>query len=119
MGQISPPKVVRHIWAASVSFKQVLSNKVHSTLVIQPIAFKKISTALLSSKLAKSTKPLHQPSQSDASDVKSKIATLLHTSNSVTASHTMSSNNSIIIKGMREKKRILMAYQEKKWLRVS
>jgi hypothetical protein len=31
----------------------------------------------------------------------------------VTASHDMSSNNSIIIKGTREKKRILMAYQEK------
>ncbi len=81
--------------------------------MIRPIASKKVLTALLLSKLAKSTKLLHQPSLSDASDVKSKVATLLHTSNSVTASHTVSSNNSIIIQGTREKKRILMAYQEK------
>jgi hypothetical protein len=47
------------------------------------------------------------------SDVKSEIATLLHTSDSVTASHTMSSNNSIIVQGAREKKHILTTYQEK------
>ncbi len=47
------------------------------------------------------------------SDVNSKIVTLLQTSDSVTASHDMSSNNSIIVKGTREKKRILTAYQEK------
>jgi hypothetical protein len=90
---------------APVSFDQVLSNKLHSTLVIRPIASKKV--------LAAPTKPLQQPSRADASDVKSKIVTLLHTRNSVTASHTMLSNNSIIIQGTREKKRILMAYQEK------
>ncbi len=67
---------------------------------------------MLLSKLAKPTKPLHQPSLSDASDVKSKIATLLHTSNSVTASHTMSSNNSIIVQGTHKKKCILTAYQD-------
>jgi hypothetical protein len=99
--------------AAPVSFKQVLSNKLHSTLVIQPIASKKVGTALLLSKLAKPTKPLHQPSLSDASDVKSKIVVLLHTSDSVTASHTMSSNNSIIVQGTHEKKRILTAYHDK------
>jgi hypothetical protein len=98
---------------APISFEQVLSNKLHSTLVIQPTTSKKISTALPMSTLAKPAEPLHQPSPTDASDVNSKIVTLLHTSNSVTASHDMSSNNSIIIKGMREKKRILMAYQEK------
>ncbi len=63
--------------------------------------------------LAKPVEPLHQPSPTDASDVNSKIVTLLHTSNSVTASHDMPSNKSIIVKGMREKKRILTAYQEK------
>ncbi len=65
------------------------------------------------SKLAKPTKPLHQPSLADAFDVKSKIVTLLHTSNSVTASHIMSSNNSIIIQGTHEKKCLLTAHQEK------
>jgi hypothetical protein len=98
---------------APVSFEQVLSNKLHSTLVIQPTASKKISTALLLSTLAKPAEPLHQPSPTDASEVNSKIVTLLHTSDSVTASHDMSSNNSIIIKGTCEKKRILMAYQKK------
>ncbi len=68
---------------------------------------------MLLSKLAKPTEPLQQPSFTDASDVKSNIVTLLHTSNSVTASHDMLSNNSIIVQGMREKKCILMAYQEK------
>ncbi len=98
---------------APVSFEQVLSNKLHNTVVIRPIASKKVSTALLSSKLAKSTKPLHQPSHTDVSDVKSKIVTLLHTSNSVTASHDMSSKNSIIVQGTHEKKQILTDYQEK------
>ncbi len=41
------------------------------------------------------------------------MATLLHTSNSVTANYTMLSNNSIINQGTREKKCILTAYQEK------
>jgi hypothetical protein len=63
--------------------------------------------------LAKPAEPLHHPSLTDASDVKSKIVTLLHTSNSVTARHDMSSNNSIIVKGTHEKKCILMAYQKK------
>ncbi len=81
--------------------------------MIQPIASKKVSTDSLLSKLAKPTKPLQQPSLTDVSDVKSKIVTLLHTSNSVTASHDMSSNNSIIVQGTCKKKHILMAYQEK------
>jgi hypothetical protein len=98
---------------APISFEQVLSNKLRSTLLIQPTASKKISTALLLSTLAKPDEPLHQPSPTDASDVNSKIVTLLHTSNSVTASHDISSNNSIIAKGTREKKCILTAYQEK------
>ncbi len=113
MSPVSPPKVVCPLCIAPVSFEQVLSDKLHSTLVIQPIASKKVSTALLSSKLVKPTKPLQQPSLTDASDVKSKIVTLLHASNSVTASHDMSSNNSIIIQGTRKKKRILTDYQEK------
>ncbi len=81
--------------------------------MIRPTASRKISTALLLSTLAKPAEPLHQPSPTDASDVNSKIVTLLHTSDSVTASYDMSSNNSIIVKGTREKKCILMAYQEK------
>jgi hypothetical protein len=113
MGPVSPPKVVRPLCVAPVSFEQVLSNKLHSTLVIQPTASKKVSTALLLSKLAKPTEPLQKPSHTDASDVKSKIVTLLHTSDSVTASHDMSSINSIIIQGTHKKKRILMDYQEK------
>jgi hypothetical protein len=63
--------------------------------------------------LAKPAESLHQPSPTDTSDVNSKIVTLLHTSDSVTASHDMLSNNSIIVKGTHEKICILMAYQEK------
>ncbi len=98
---------------APVSFEQFLSNKLHSFLVIRPTTSKKVSSASLLSKLAIPTEPLHQPSHTDASDVKSKIVTLLHTSNSVTASQDMSSNNSIIVQGTCEKKCILMDYQEK------
>jgi hypothetical protein len=65
------------------------------------------------STLAKPAELLQQPSPTDASDVNSKIVTLLHISDSVTASHDMSSNNSIIVKGRCEKKCILTAYQEK------
>jgi hypothetical protein len=113
MGPVSPPKVVHPLQVSPVSFEQNLSNKLHSTLVIGPITSKKVLTALLQSKLAKPNEPLQQPSLTDASDVKSKIVTLLHTSNSVTASHDMSSNNSIIVQGTRKKKCILTAYQEK------
>ncbi len=113
MGPASPPKVVRPLQVAPVSFEQVLSNKLHSTLVVRPIASKKELTALLLSKLDKPTEPLQQPSLTDVSDVKSKLVTLLHTSNSVTASHDMLSNNSIIVQGTGKKKCILTAYQEK------
>jgi hypothetical protein len=113
MGLVSPPKVVRPLRVAPISFEQVLSNKLQSTLVIQPTASKKISTALFSSTLAKPAEPLHQPTPTDAYDVNSKIVSLLHTSNSVTASHDMLSNNSIIVKGMHEKKCILTAHQGK------
>jgi hypothetical protein len=113
VGPVSPPKVVHPLRVAQVSFEQVLNNKLHGTLVIRPTTSKKVSTTLLLSKLAMPTEPFHQPSHTDASDVKSKIVTLLHTSNSVTASHNMSSNNSIIVQGTREKKHILMEYQEK------
>ncbi len=81
--------------------------------MIRPTASKKISTVLLLSTLAKPAELLQQPSPTDGSDVNSKIVTLLHISDSVTASHDMLSNNSTIIKGTREKKRILTAYQEK------
>ncbi len=97
---------------APVYFEQVLSNKLHGTLVIRPITSKKVLTVLLLSKLAEPTKPHQQPSLTDVSDVKS-IVTLLQTGNSVTASHDMLSNNSIIVQGTRKKKRILTDYQEK------
>jgi hypothetical protein len=113
MGPVSPPKVVHPLCMAPISFEEVLSDKLHSTLVIRPTASKKISCASLLSTLAKPAEPLHQPSPTDLYDVSSKIVTLLHTSNSVTASHDMSSNDSIIIKGTPEKKCILMAYQGK------
>jgi hypothetical protein len=113
VGPVSPPKVVCLLCMASISFEQVLSHKLHSTLVIRPTASKKISTASLLSTLAKPAELLQQPSPTDASDINSKIVTLVQTSNSMTASHDMSSNNSIILKGTREKKRILTAYQEK------
>ncbi len=81
--------------------------------MIQPTASKKILTALLSPKLAIPAEPLHQPSHTDVSDIKSKIVTLFHTIDSVTASQDMTSNNSIIVQGTREKKRMLTDYQEK------
>jgi hypothetical protein len=113
MGPVSPPKVVCPLCVAPLSFEQVLSNKLHSTLVIQPTSSKKILTALLLSTLAKPAELLQQPSPTDVSEVNSKIVTLLLISNSMTASRDMSSNNSIIAKGTHEKKRILTAYQEK------
>ncbi len=112
VGPVSTPKVVCSLRVAPVPFEQILSNKLHSTLVIGPTASKKVLTALLLSKLDIPTELLHQPSHTDASDVKSKIVTLHHTSDSVTASQDMSSKNSIIIQGTRERKRILTDYQE-------
>ncbi len=113
MGPVSPPKVVHPFCMAPIPFEQVLSNKLHSTLVIRPTASKKISTASLSSTFAKPAELLQQPSPTDASEINSKIVTLLHISDSLTASRDMSSNNSIIVKGTCEKKRILTTYQEK------
>jgi hypothetical protein len=105
--------VVHPLCVATISFEQVLSNKLDSNLVIRPTTSKKISTALLLSTWAKPAEPLHQLSPTDVSDVNSKIVTLLHISNSVTASRDMLSNKFIIVKGTHEKKCILTTYQEK------
>jgi hypothetical protein len=105
-------KVVGPLCMAPVSFEQVLSNKLHSTLVIRPIASKKVSNIAFvyvgqTNRTTSSTIPYR------CVWCKAQIVTHLHTSNSVTASHDMSSNNSIIVQGTREKICILTNYQEK------
>jgi hypothetical protein len=78
MDMALPPKFVHPIQAAPFSFKQVLSDKLHSTLVIKPVGSNKIAHALHSLVLSSPTKSIfHHSTLTDASDPKSKIANLL------------------------------------------
>ncbi len=81
--------------------EQVLSNKLHSTLVIKPVSSKKISHAQLSLMLSNSFESTHHPTLVEISDPKSKITSLLHDSGTGT-DICASSDNSVIVQGMKE-----------------
>ncbi len=107
-----PPKLVPPVQAVTFSFKQVLSNKLHITLEIKPVSSKKIPHAQQSLTFIKSTEPTCHPTEVEISDPKIKIASLLCNSGCRTDICAWS-DNSIIVQGMKEKKCILLAYQEK------
>jgi hypothetical protein len=117
MDPASSPKLVQPVRAFTFLFEQVLSNKLHSTLVIKPVSSKKISHAQQSLTLSDSTESTHHPTAVEASDPKSNFTSLLHNSGKGT-DICASSDNNIIVQGMKEKKFILLAYQ-KKWSRTS
>jgi hypothetical protein len=94
-----------------ISFEQVLSDKLHSTLVIKPVACKNTLHAQQSSMSSNPTESMYHPTLGDVLDPKLKIASLL-CNNDVRTDTPASPKNSIIIQGMKEKKRILSAYQD-------
>ena len=99
---------------APVSFDQVLSNKLHSTLVIQPPASKKVSNEAMIRRPAISSKSLN-PSSSRSVILKSQLAVAPSIINDKDEVKLVVSpqQDSIIIRGTKEKKHILSAYQEK------
>jgi hypothetical protein len=107
-----PPKLFQPVQAVTFLFKQVLRNKLHSTLVIKPDNSKKISHAQQSLTLSYSTESTCHPTAVEISNPKTKIASLLHNSRQGTDICALS-DNSIIVQDMKEKKQILSAYQDK------
>ncbi len=113
-GLDSPPKVFLPIQMAPVSFDQVLSNKLHSTLVIRPPASKKVSNEAMIQRPAISSKSL-DPSSSKPIILKSQLAVAPSIINDKDEVNPVISpqQDSFIIRGTKEKKHILSAYQEK------
>ncbi len=99
---------------APVSFDQVLSNKLHSTLVIRPPASKKVSNEAMIRRPAISLKSL-DPSSSRSVILNLQLAVAPSIINDKDEVKPVVSpqQDSIIIRGMKEKKHILSAYQEK------
>ncbi len=113
MSPSSPPKLVRPAQLTSILFDQALSNKLHSSLVLQPTASQKIQNPPARSKshdIAKSNKPT--PTTTSLG-VKSQIALRLSTKDSELVNQATSINDPIIVQGTRDKKRILDDYQKK------
>jgi len=98
----------------SYSFDQVLSNKLHSTLVIPPPASKKVSNEAMVRRPAISLKLL-DPSSSKPIILKLQLAVAPSIINDKDEVNLVVSpqQDSIIIRGTKEKKHILSAYQEK------
>jgi hypothetical protein len=82
------------------------------TLVVNPVSCTKISQAQQSSTLNKSTESTCHLTAVEISDPKTKIASLFYESGRGTDIRALS-DNSIIVQGMKEKKGILLAYQDK------
>jgi hypothetical protein len=80
--------------------------------VIKPVSSKKISHAQQSLALSNPNESTCHPTTVETSDPKSKIASLLCNSGTGT-DICASSENSIIVQCMKEKKCILLAYKEK------
>jgi hypothetical protein len=99
---------------APVSFDQVLSNKLHSTLVIRPPASKKVSNKAMIQRPAISSKLL-DPLLSRSVILKSQLAVAPSIINDKDEVKPVVSpqQDSIIIRCTKEKKHILSAYQEK------
>jgi hypothetical protein len=113
MSPSSPPKLVRPAQSTSISFDQALSDKLHSSLVLQPTASQKIQNPPARSKshdIAKSNEPT--PTTTSLG-VKSQIALLLSPKDSESANQATSINDPIIVQGTHDKKRILDDYQKK------
>ena len=113
-GLDSPPKVVQPISWAAVSFDQVLSNKLHSTLAIRPTASKKI---ILEAPVRKDlTVPLTLGDQSSsirptAREIQHNIIAGIVTNFKDVKTIASLPQDPIIIQGAKEKKRILSDYQ--------
>jgi hypothetical protein len=112
-GLNSPPKVVQPISTAPVSFDQALSNKLHSTLVIRPTASKKVTIKTPVCKQATTSKSFDQSSLRLIAEKQHAIVPGLVTDNKDVTTIASPQQDSIIIRGTKEKKRILSNYQEK------
>jgi hypothetical protein len=95
-----------------ISFEQVLSDKPHCTLVIKPVACKKILHAQQSLMSRYPIESTYHPTPGDVLDPKLKLASLIR-NNDVRTDTPALHDHSIIVQGMKEKKHILFAYQAK------
>jgi hypothetical protein len=113
MSPSSPPKLVRPAQSNLILFDQALSDKLHSSLVLQPSASQKIQNPSARSKLqdiAYLNKPI--PTTTPLG-IKSQIACLLNNKDPELVNQATSINNPIIVQGTHDKRRILDDYQKK------
>ncbi len=106
-----PPKLVQPVQVNTFSFEQVLSNKLHCTLVIKPAASKKVLRVTGSSALINPRQSMRHFTPDKTPDAKMQVASLLcdnekRTDDSVKKNHHPPGS-------MKEKKHILPAYQDK------
>ena len=113
MNPSSLPKLVLPAQLTSILFDQALSNKLHSSLVLQPSASQKIQNPSARSKLhviANSNQPI--PTATPLG-ITSQIAFLLSNKDPESVNQAIPINDPIIVQGMCDKKRILEDYQKK------
>ena len=97
MNPSSPPKLVRPAQSTSISFNQALSNKLHSSLVLQSSASQNIQHPSARSKLhviADSNQPILTATPSR---VKSQIDLLLSNKDPESVSQAIPTNDPIIV----------------------
>ncbi len=97
------PKLVRPAQSTSISFDQALSNKLHSSLVLQPSASQKIQKPSARSKLhviANSNEPIPTTTPSG---IKSQIICLLTNKDPESVNQATTINDPIIVQGTHEK----------------
>ena len=113
MSSSSPLKLVRPVQSTLISFDQALSNKLHSSLVIWPLASKKIPNVSVPSKLPVTADSNQSLPTAIPLSIKSQIALLLSNSEPDSVNRAIPLNGPIIVHGMHNKKRILADYQDK------
>ncbi len=94
------------------SFEQVFNDKLHSTLVIKPVASKKVSQVTGSLTLINPRESTRHFTPDETPDPILQVASQL-CDNEMRTDASATNNNSIIVQGIREKTCILSAYQEK------
>jgi hypothetical protein len=107
-----PPKLVQPVQANAFPFEQALSEKINNSLVIKPIASKKVLHVTGSSTLDDPRETTHHLTSDKMPDPKLQVGSLL-CNNETRTDASATAYDSIIIQGMKEKKLILSAYQGK------
>jgi hypothetical protein len=109
-----PPKLVQPVQVNVFSFEQVLSDKLHSTLMIKPVASKKVSHDTDSWTLINPREPICHFTLDEMPDPKLQVVSLL-CDHEMRTDALATNNNSIIVQDMKEKKTHSFSPSRKIW----